>query len=132
MKLENNVLTLREGEELLIRVGEEFPGTDNAGTEPIELDYNKGANEGDSVFVNNITIQEKSGWCKCEIIANGKALKYTALEENPTDRPRTVYFEHKTKDTTLSCGGNVGKPAMKTWTVTVIQKGNPNTQTTNN
>ena len=68
MELKNNTLTLNEGEEVLIKVAskQEFPGTDNTDIEPIELDYNKGATEGDSVFVNNITIQEKSGWCKCE------------------------------------------------------------------
>ena len=128
MELKNNTLTLNEGEEVLIKVAskQEFPGTDNTDIEPIELDYNKGATEGDSVFVNNITIQEKSGWCKCELIANGKAVKYTALEENPTDKPRTVYFQHKTTDEKLSYGGNAGKPTMKLWIVTVIQAANPN------
>lgn len=133
---DNVNIIVKDKEEQIIVPIEKFAGTDNAGkdVEPIELDYNKGANEGDSVFVNNITIQEKSGWCKCELIANGKAVKYTALEENPTDKPRTVYFEHKTNDDKLSYGGNSGKPAMKSWMVTVIQKGNPNIkeQTTNN
>lgn len=133
---DNVNIIVKDKEEQIIVPVEEFPGTDNAGkdVEPIELDYNKGANEGDGVFVNNITIQEKSGWCKCELIANGKAVKYTALEENPTDKPRTVYFEHKTNDDKLIYGGNSGKLAMKSWIVTVIQKGNPNIkeQTTNN
>lgn len=125
---DNINIIVKDKEEQIIVPAEKFSGTDNAGkdVEPIELDYNKGANEGDSVFVNNITIQEKSGWCKCELIANGKAVKYIALEENPTDKPRTVYFEHKTTDKVLSYGGNTGKPTMKSWIVTVIQKGNPN------
>jgi hypothetical protein len=107
---------------------EAFPCTDNAGKDeyPIELGYEKGASEGDSVFVNNITIQEKSGWCKCELIANNKAVKYTALEDNPTNEKRVVYFEHKTTEDTLSYGRNAGKPAMKTWIVTVTQDPNPN------
>ena len=107
---------------------EEYQGTDNAGKDkdPIILNYTKGDSEGDSLYVNNVIIQEKSNWCKCEIIANGHALKYTALENNPTNEERITYFEHKTTDELLIAGPNVGKPAMKSWIVTVKQKANPN------
>ena len=106
---------------------EEYQGTDNAGKDkdPIILDYTKGDSEGDSLYVNNITIQKQSNWCKCEIIGNGHALKYTALEDNPTNEERVTYFEHKTTDELLVAGPNVGKLAMKSWIVTVKQKANP-------
>ena len=107
---------------------EEYQCTDNAGKDkdPIILDYIKGDSEGDSLYVNNITIQKQSNWCKCEITANGHALKYTVLEDNPTNEERVTYFEHKTTDELLVAGPNVGKPAMKSWIVTVKQKANPN------
>lgn len=140
MEINGNKILIEYGETIQISVKEKeeitpepvteelYAGTDNAGKdiEPITLGYVKGESEGDSLFVNNVTIQEKSGWCKCELIANGKAVKYTTLEENPTDKPRTVYFEHKTTDEKLSYGGNAGKPAMKSWIVTVTQAANPN------
>ena len=48
-------------------------GTDNWGKDklPLYLESNKGADNYDSVFVDNITIQEYAGegnWCKCELI----------------------------------------------------------------
>ena len=150
MEIKDNKIFLEYGETIQISVKEkeevtpepvveeQFAGTDNAGKdiEPIQLNYTKGDTEADSLFVRNVTIQEKSDWCKCELIANGKAVKYTTLEENPTDKPRTVYFEHKTTDEILAYGNNAGKPAMKSWIVTVTQAANTNikeeTNQTNN
>ena len=113
-------------EPVIIVPTEEYPCTDNAGKDkdPIELNYKKGDFDCDSLFVQNATIQEISNWCKCEFTANGLALKYTSLEDNPTDQKRVTYFEHKTSDELLTSGPNKGKRAMKSWIVTVTQEGN--------
>lgn len=127
MQLQNNILTLKEGEEVIIKVPskEEYPCTDNAGkdVDPIVLGYTAGSCDYDSVFVKDIIVQERNEWCACEYL--GGALKYTALESNPTNEDRTIYFEHKTNDSLLSAGPNKGKSAMKSWIVTVTQKANP-------
>lgn len=107
-----------------------YGGTDNWGKDllPIYVGYEKNSQEGDSVYVNNITIQELAGdggWCKCERLANG-AVMYTALSENPFNEPRIAYFKHKTTDEVLAGGFYKGRKALKEWYVTVIQKGNPN------
>ena len=103
-------------------------GTDNWGKDvyPIELGYQQGSNEGDSVFVDTIDIQEVSDWCKCELVNNGKAVRYTALSENSSKDVRTAYFVHKTTDDTIKRGYAIGRPAAKSWYVTVTQDGNPN------
>ena len=105
-----------------------FGGTDNWGKDrlPLYLDYEKGSTAYDSVFVDTIEIQEQSDWCKCELINNGGAVKYTALSENPYNTERTAYFYHKTQDTTVKMGYNKGRPVSKEWCVTVIQEANPN------
>ena len=103
-----------------------FGGTDNWGRDflPLYLDYTKGATNYDGVMVDTITIQQTADWCRCERLSNG-ALKYMALSENPSAEPRMAYFIHSTDDTTVKRGFNAGRPALKQWTVTVIQDGNP-------
>jgi len=106
---------------------EEFQCTDNAGKDkdPIELNYQKGDFDYDSLYVQNAIIQGQSEWCKCEIAANGTALKYYSIENNPTNKKRVTYFNHKTNDELLIAGPNKGKHAMKSWIVTVTQEANP-------
>ena len=98
-----------------------FGGTDNWGKDylPLYLDYASGSVNYDGVMVDDITIQTKSDWCICERLANG-ALKYTATSANPSSEPRTTYFVHSTTDTTVKLGYNAGRPAAKSWYVTII------------
>ena len=105
--------------------------------EPLVIGYNYNSNVADSVYVDidDIKIQEYAGednWCKCEIIANGGAVKYTALTTNPTNEPRIAYFTFKFKDEKwqenelLTRGPKVNCYVLPEWVVTVIQKPNPN------
>ena len=107
-----------------------FGGTDNWGKDclPLYMDFQAGSVNYDGVMVDDITIQELSSWCRCELINSGTAVKYTALSENPTPDPRIAYFIHSTTDTTVKKGYNEGRPAASSWYVTVIQKGNPDVQ----
>ena len=104
-----------------------FGGTDNWGKNrlPLFIGPDAGNITYDSVFVDTIEIQEQSGWCKAELINNGKTIKYTALSTNPSNTERTAYFYFKTKDDTIKAGYNEGRPAAKEWYVTVIQEANP-------
>lgn len=133
MEIKDNKIYLKEGDSITITVIKDpalegFGGSDNSGKDiyPITLGWQKGSNEGDSLFVKNVTIQERSEWCKCEIVNNGIAILYTTLEDNPTNKKRTTYFKHQTIDETLIAGPNKGKKAAKTWYVTVTQEPNPN------
>lgn len=130
-------LFLKDGEKIMFTInfgdvsGIGFGGTDNWGKDrlPLYVKYTKDSVDYDSVFVDTIEIQKLAGednWCKCELINNGKNVKYTALSENPYNVPRTAYFYHKTKDDTVKAGYNEGRPVSKEWCVTVIQKENPN------
>lgn len=108
-----------------------FGGTDNWGKDrlPLYVDYKKDSQDHDGVFVDTIKIQEYAGdgnWCKCELVNNNSAVRYTALAENPYNAQRIAYFYHSTDDDTVKRGYNVGRPAKKTWCVTVIQEANPN------
>ena len=114
---------------------DEYGGTDNYGKDEYELDleYTVNSVNYDSIYVDNINIQEYAGdnnWCKCEIVdINGnRMLKYTALSNNNTQNIRTAYFYHTTTDSILSSGPNVGKKVSKKWCVTVIQNINPTIQ----
>lgn len=133
MEVKDGKIYLKAGDSIVITAInnpdlEGYGGSDNAGKDeyPIELEWNKGAREGDSLFVNRITIQEQSDWCKCELIADGHALLYTALEDNPTNKKRTTYFKHQTTDEKLNGGPHKGEKAAKIWYVTVTQDPNPN------
>ena len=119
---ESVMLTLNFGDVSNIGWG----GTDNWGKDklPLYLKSDKGADNYDSVFVNNITIQEYAGegnWCKCELINQGKNVRYVALNENRFDKERIAYFWHTTTDSVVNNGFNKGKPVSKKWCVTVIQ-----------
>ena len=119
---ESVMLTLNFGDVSNIGWG----GTDNWGKDklPLYLKSDKGAENYDSVFVNNITIQEYAGegnWCKCELINQGKNVRYVALNENRFDKERIAYFWHTTTDSVVNNGFNKGKPVAKKWCVTVIQ-----------
>lgn len=100
---------------------EAYGGTDNWGDAPIILGCKQGSCEGDSVFVDNITIQTESDWCKCEKLPNG-AILYTAISDNTAKEQRKVTFKHSTTDDTIKRGIFAGKKAMKEWTVEVIQE----------
>lgn len=129
-------LFLKDGQEVMFTVnfGDVsnigFGGTDNWGKDrlPIYIGYENESVEYDSVLVDTIEIQEYAGdgdWCKCELINDGKAVKYTALSENPYNVERTAYFYFETDDDTIKIGDNEGRPASKEWCVTVIQELNP-------
>lgn len=107
-----------------------YGGTDNWGKDllPIYINYEEGSEESDSIFVDDITIQEYAGendWCRCYKLSDG-ALMYQALTENPSNEPRVAYFKHSTTDTELKRGFYQGRPAASEWYVTVIQEPNPN------
>jgi hypothetical protein len=104
-----------------------FGGTDNWGKDFLELYVGCHKNDVnyDGVMVDSIEVQARSGWCACEVINGGTALKYTALEDNPYKQPRTAYFYHRTSDSTVKKGFNAGRPVLKEWPVTVVQNGNP-------
>lgn len=133
MEIKDGQIFLKAGESIKISAIKDpnedgFGGSDNAGKDiyPIELGWKKDDKEGDSLYVNKVTIQNQSDWCKCELIANGHALMYTTLEDNPTNQKRVTYFKHQTTDETLNGGPNKGKKAAKVWYVTVTQEANPN------
>lgn len=107
-----------------------FGGTDNWGKDrlPLYIDYKKGSLNYDGVFVDTIKIQEYAGdddWCKCDLINEGKSVKYTVVKENPYNANRVAYFYHSTDDETIKRGYNEGRKAKKIWCVTVIQSPNP-------
>lgn len=103
-----------------------FGGTDNWGKDrlPLYLSPEAGSVEYDSVFVDTIKIQEYAGegnWCKCELLNNGKTVRYTSLTDNPSNTERVAYFYHTTDDKIVNSGYNEGRPVAKKWCVTVIQ-----------
>lgn len=119
------VLTFEFGDTTQIKYG----GTDNWGKDllPIYLDYKENSSEGDSVYVDDITLQEYAGkgnWCYCYRLPNG-AVMYKALTKNPYNEPRVAYFRHKTSDLTIKRGFYAGRPAASEWYVTIIQEANP-------
>ena len=93
------------------------------------MDYHAGAEEYDSIVVNDITVDPRGGegsWCRCEKLTD-TTLRYYAVTENPSSSPRYALFKHKTTDTVLAGGEHEGRPVLKEWWVTVMQEGNPGT-----
>lgn len=101
----------------------------------IILDYFKGSNEGDGLYVNDLggnedsvypMIEGDNGWCMCELRGLNESFIYKTLSDNPFNYPRVAYFKHKTRNKRLKSGPKAGYKVFEEWTVTVVQKANPN------
>ena len=97
--------------------------------DPIYIDYRENSWTGDELYIDNFTLQEYAGdnyWCHCEKIKDINGIKYTALSDNPSSKPRVAYFNHSTSNSELLRGPHKGNEVLSNWWVTVIQEGNPN------
>ena len=76
-----------------------FGGTDNWGKDrlPLYMGPEAGSVNYDSVFVDTIEIQKQSGWCKAELINNGKTVMYTALSSNPSNTENSLFLFQDTR-----------------------------------
>lgn len=101
----------------------------------IILDYFKGASEGDGLYVNDLGGNEDSvypmysgdnNWCCCQLVDLNVAFMYKTVSDNPYNKPRVAYFKHKTRNKRLKSGPYAGYKVFEEWTVTVVQKANPN------
>lgn len=116
-----------------------FGGTDNFQYSkdniqyPIYIDYRANSWTGDGLYVDNFKLQEygedingnKVNWVRCEKIKDQNAIKYIALQDNPTGEQRIAYFNHSTTDIEILRGPHAGGDTLSNWWVTVIQEGNP-------
>lgn len=101
----------------------------------IILDYFKGSSEGDGLYVNDLGGNEDSvypmysgdnNWCCCQLVGLDVAFMYKTVSDNPYNKPRVAYFKHKTRNKRLKSGPHAGYKVFEEWTVTVVQKANPN------
>lgn len=100
----------------------------------IILEYYKGANESDTIYVNDLGGNEDydypmfagdNNWCKCTLESNW-VFTYESISDNPYNKPRVAYFEHKTKDKRLKSGKYAGHKVYDKWGVIIVQKPNLN------